>query len=402
MFLQAHSVNQLLLAENDPAESCILLLNIRHLPNRDVFMDLIQRYQQAVQQHDYELDPAQLRVLEILQETSSRLLQAEAEKTRLLSRLAHGFGFKPEAVPGVYLWGGVGRGKTWLMNLFYESLPLNNKLRLHFHHFMLAVHAQLAQLQKQKDPLRLIAKNYALKYRVICLDEFIVTNITDAMLLYGLLEALFSYGITLVATSNRIPDDLYKNGLQRERFVPTIALIKRYTRVIHLDSTTDHRLKLLEQSEVYYSPLNDHSDAQLETRLRALACSDIVFDTELTVLKRRLTCRALADEIAWFDFEVLCNTPRAAQDYIELARDYHTVLLSGVPIMNESTDDKARRFIYLIDELYDRRVKLIISAETQPEHLYNGQMLEFAFRRTSSRLIEMRSSAYLGKPHHES
>jgi cell division protein ZapE len=153
---------------------------------------------------------------------------------------------------------------------------------------------------------------------------------------------------------------------------------------------------------VYYSPLNDHSDAQLEARLRALATSDISFDTELSVLKRQLTCRALADEIAWFDFEVLCNTPRAAQDYIELARDYHTIIVSGVPVMTESMDDKARRFIYLIDELYDRRVKLIISAEAQPEHLYNGQLLEFAFRRTCSRLIEMRSKTYLGKPHHES
>jgi cell division protein ZapE len=378
------------------------LLNSQTPVKCEVFMDLIRRYQQAIDQHGLDHDPAQFQVVEALQHTSRQLIQAEREKSRLYSRIGRWFGFKPEVVPGVYLWGSVGRGKTWLMHLFYDNLPLDNKLRLHFHHFMLDVHTQLGQLQKQKDPLRLIAKNYALKYRVICLDEFIVTNITDAMLLYGLLDALFSYGVTLVATSNRIPDDLYKNGLQRERFVPTIALIKRYTRVIQLDSPTDHRLKLLEQSDVYYWPLDEHSDSRLEARFRALANSEIVFDTELTVLKRQLACRALADEIAWFDFEVLCNTPRAAQDYIELARDYHTLFLSNVPIMDESMDDRARRFIYLIDELYDRRVKLILSADAQPVDLYNGDMLAFAFHRTSSRLIEMRSSAYLRQPHHAS
>lgn len=362
-------------------------------------MDLISRYQQAIEQHHHEHDAAQLRVVEALQETGTRLLQAEIEKNTLRARIARGFGFKPDVVTGVYLWGGVGHGKTWLMNLFHDHLPLDNKLRLHFHHFMLDVHAQLAQYQKQKDPLRLIAKNYAQHYRLICLDEFIVTNITDAMLLYGLLEALFSYGVTLVATSNRIPDDLYKNGLQRERFVPTIALIKHYTRVIHLDSGTDHRLKLLEESEVYYAPLHENTAAQLDTRLRALANSEIRFATELSVLKRQIACRALADNIAWFDFEVLCDSPRASQDYIELAREFDTIMVSNVPVMNEGMDDKARRFIYLIDELYDRRVKLIISAAAQPDDLYTGQMLEFAFHRTSSRLIEMRSHNYLSQQH---
>lgn len=362
-------------------------------------MNISQRYQHAIEHEQHDRDSAQSRIIEILQDISDQLVKAENEKSLFRNRLASAFGFRPETVRGLYLWGSVGRGKTWLMNLFYESLPLENKLRLHFHHFMLDVHEQLSRMQKQKDPLRLIAGNYARRYRVICLDEFIVTNITDAMLLYGLLDALFSDGVTLVATSNRIPDDLYKNGLQRERFVPAIDLIKRYTRVMHLDSETDHRLKLLEASGVYIAPLDDSTDAQLESRLRALATDRIVFDTGLTVLKRRIACRALADEIAWFDFEALCNAPRAAQDYIELARDFHTLLLSGVPVMGDSMDDRARRFIYLIDELYDRNVKLIIGAEAQPENLYNGRMFEFAFRRTSSRLIEMRSTAYLRKPH---
>ena len=362
-------------------------------------MNLSQRYQQAIEQGTHDSDAAQLAVIEAMADCSDKLQQAEIDNKRPWNRLARVFGFKDTPVKGIYLWGGVGRGKTWLMNMFYQSLPVENKLRLHFHHFMLQVHAQLSQQQRQKNPLRQIAKNYARQYRVICLDEFIVTNITDAMLLYGLLDALFSYGVTLVATSNRIPDDLYKNGLQRERFLPAIDLIKHYTRVIHLDSEIDHRLKLLEESEVYYHPIDDSTDAKLEARLRALATDEIEFDTELTVLKRQLACRAQADEIAWFDFEVLCNAPRASQDYIELAREYHTLLLSGVPVMSESMDDKARRFIYLIDELYDRRVKLILSAAAPPEKLYNGQMLEFAFHRTSSRLIEMRSDAYLGQQH---
>lgn len=362
-------------------------------------MDFIQHYQQAIAEHGHEHDAAQMRVVEALQKTGEQLLTAEAEKNSLAARLGHWFGFKPAPIAGVYLWGGVGRGKTWLMNLFYQQLPLENKLRLHFHHFMLDVHAQLARQQKQKNPLRMVARDYAQKYRLICLDEFIVTNITDAMLLYGLLEALFSFGVTLIATSNRIPDDLYKNGLQRERFVPAIELIKRYSQVIHLDSDTDHRQKLLEQSDVYYSPITAETTNQLEQRMRALAVSDVRCSTQITVNNRQIAVHAVADQIIWFEFEVLCNTPRAAQDYIVLAREYHTLILTDVPVMGESMDDKARRFIYLIDELYDRRVKLILSAATAPENLYNGQMLEFAFHRTSSRLIEMRSSQYLARQH---
>ena len=362
-------------------------------------MNLISHYQLAIEQGTHDNDAAQCAVIEALQECSDNLVAAEHEHTRLWNRLTRLFGFKPVPVRGIYLWGGVGRGKTWLMNMFYQALPLQNKRRLHFHHFMLEVHERLSQRQGEKNPLRQIAREYARQYRVICLDEFIVTNITDAMLLYGLLDALFSYGVTLIATSNRIPDDLYKNGLQRERFLPAIALINRYTRVLHLHSEVDHRLKLLEESEVYYQPIDDTTDARLETRLRALATDDIVYDTTLCVLKRPIACRARADEIAWFDFEALCSSPRASQDYIELARDYHTLLLSGVPVMDETMDDKARRFIYLIDELYDRRVKLILSAYAPPEKLYNGAMLEFAFHRTSSRLIEMRSDAYLRKQH---
>ena len=302
-------------------------------------------------------------------------------------------------VTGLYIWGDVGRGKTWLMNLFYESLPFDNKLRLHFHHFMLDIHENLAKLHKQKNPLTVIAREYAARYRVLCLDEFIVTNITDAMLLSGLLQALFDNGVTLVATSNRIPDDLYKNGLQRERFLPAIDLIKQHTRVMHIDGDTDHRISLLEQNDIYYSPVSAQTNDELTKRMKLLAPGPISRDHVLTIHKRPIKTVMHADEIAWFEFNILCDAPRATPDYIELARDYHSIILSNVPVMDENMDDKARRFIYLIDELYDRKVKLIISADASPENLYTGDMLRFAFNRTSSRLIEMRSKDYLKKPH---
>jgi cell division protein ZapE len=285
------------------------------------------------------------------------------------------------------------------MNLFYQSLPEQNKLRMHFHHFMLDVHEKLGSLEKQKNPLTAIARDYAARYRVLCLDEFIVTNIADAMLLSGLLQALFNHGVTLVATSNRVPDDLYKNGLQRERFIPAIALIKQHTRIIHMDGNIDHRLALLEQDDIYYSPVTADTSERLAKHMKSLAPGTIIKDQVLTIHKRPVKTVMLADEIAWFEFKTLCDAPRATADYIQLARDYHTIILSNVPLMDENMDDRARRFIYLIDELYDRNVKLIISADASPEKLYTGSMLRFAFNRTSSRLIEMRSKEYLEKPH---
>lgn len=240
------------------------------------------------------------------------------------------------------------------MNLFYESLPFENKKRTHFHHFMLDVQQRLGQKQKQKNPLQLVARDISSQYRVLCLDEFIVTNITDAMLLCGLLDALFSQGTTLIMTSNRVPDDLYLNGLQRERFLPAIELIKQHTGVLHLNGSVDHRLALLELSDIYYSPITPQTDQALEQRLKALATDHIEYNKVLRIHDRPLQTIACADEIAWFDFNTLCDNPRAAQDYIILAQDFHTLLISNVPVMDEYLDDKARRFIYLVDELYDK------------------------------------------------
>lgn len=363
-------------------------------------MQPTEAYSQHLQENGFVTDDAQKRAVDALQSLHNDLVTNTGPKISIIKRAACLFlNCSVTPVKGLYIWGGVGRGKTWLMNLFYESLPFNNKLRLHFHHFMLDVHERLAELQYQKDPLKILARDYAAKYRVLCLDEFIVTNITDAMLLSGLLRALFNNGVTLVVTSNRIPDDLYKNGLQRERFVPAIDLIKHHTRIMHIDGVIDHRIALLEQDDIYYTPITAQTREKLTKRMQTLATGTINHDHVLTIHKRPVPTVMHAHEIAWFKFNTLCDAPRATPDYIELAREYHTIILSDVPVMDENMDDKARRFIYLIDELYDRNVKLIISTDATPEKLYTGKMLNFAFNRTRSRLIEMRSKAYLEKPH---
>lgn len=305
----------------------------------------------------------------------------------------------PQPAPGLYLWGDVGRGKSWLMNLFYEELPIKEKNRIHFHHFMLDIHEKLGALDKQKNPLQHIARQLAKQYKVLCIDEFIVTNITDAMILSELLHALFKHQVSLVATSNRVPDDLYLNGLQRERFLPAIELIKTHTEVFHLDGGIDHRTSLLELADVYYCPIVENTDKQITLRMLELSITPVIENRTLTILNREIKTISCSDEIAWFDFASICTAPRAAQDYIELAQQFNIIIVSNIPVMDEYSDDKARRFIYLIDELYDRNVILIASAAAEPEKLYQGNMLEFAFHRTSSRLIEMRSHQYLSQSH---
>jgi cell division protein ZapE len=363
-------------------------------------MQPLDAYHHALEENGFVVDPAQRSAVAALQQLYEHLLADNSSKQSLIKRATSLLAGSGKAPPkGLYIWGGVGRGKTWLMNLFYESLPVDYKLRMHFHHFMLDVHDRLGKLQKQKNPLTVIADEYASRYRVLCLDEFIVTNITDAMLLSGLLQALFNHGVTLVATSNRVPDDLYKNGLQRERFLPAIELIKQHTRIMLMDGNVDHRIALLEQDDIYYTPITAAINQRLMQRMKSLAPGNISQDRVLTINKRPIKTEMLADEIAWFRFETLCDAPRATADYIQLAREFHTIILSDVPVMDENMDDKARRFIYLIDELYDRNVKLVISADAAPEKLYTGVMLSFAFNRASSRLIEMRSKAYLEQPH---
>lgn len=367
-------------------------------------MTLKKLLEKAITRDEYSMDLAQQTAIDAFQNCYDSLCMQQSNAPwygRLFSILSD----QPKTDhQGIYLWGDVGRGKTWLMNLFFNSLPFDQKYRIHFHNFMIDVHKHLDALSRQKvtnqkNPLTKIASDYAEKYRVICLDEFIVTNITDAMLLHGLLRALNHHGVMLVMTSNRTPDDLYLNGLQRERFLPAISLIEHTSKVIHLDGELDHRTVLDKSDESLHVIESETDTTKLQQKMQALAGDSIKQNPVLSIQNRPVQTIACADGVVWFDFNVLCNTPRAAQDYIQLAEQFHTLLLSNVPIMDEYMDDKARRFIYLIDALYDRQVKIILSAEAEPENLYTGDMLEFAFRRTLSRLIEMQSERYLSKPH---
>ena len=362
-------------------------------------MDIKKAYLHALETQGFKPDTAQEKVVDTFLQIQKKLLIKENKDSKLINNLFKWLPVKTRPVTGLYLWGDVGRGKTWLMNLFMESLTITKKKRLHFHHFMLGIHEQLASMPNQKNPLKTIAKNFSDKYHVLCLDEFIVTNITDAMLLSGLLDALFENGVTLIATSNRIPNELYKNGLQRERFLPAIDLIKQHTCVMSLDGEIDHRLELLEQTDIYITPVSNTTNQYMYQHFEALATDTILSDEVLTIHNRPIKTEYYADEIAWFTFNAICEAPRAAADYIELSKQFHTIMISNIPIMDEYLDDKARRFIYFIDEMYDRSVKIIVSADAPAEALYTGDLLRFAFKRTVSRLREMRSEAYLSRSH---
>lgn len=306
-----------------------------------------------------------------------------------------------DAVKGIYLWGGVGRGKTYLMDLFFNCLPTEYKIRTHFHRFMQDIHKELKSLQGEKNPLESVAERIAEKAKVLCFDEFFVLDIGDAMILAGLLEALFRRGVVLVSTSNIHPDGLYENGLQRERFLPAIELIKNHTEVLQLGGSMDYRLRSLSKATLYHCPNGEKAEVALLNSFQELVPnpSEIVRDGSLTILDREITTRYYAEDVAWFDFLALCDGPRSAFDYVEIAKLFHALIVSGVPKFNEDMDDKARRFVNLVDELYDRKVKLIVSAEVQIAELYQGQRLSFEFERTVSRLLEMQSHEYLSCGH---
>lgn len=306
-----------------------------------------------------------------------------------------------QPITGLYFWGGVGRGKTYLMDAFYDCLPTEYKMRSHFHRFMQMVHQQLKLLSGRKNPLEFIADNIASKAKVLCFDEFFVSDIADAMILGEIMRALFDRGVVLVATSNIIPDDLYKNGLQRQRFLPVIDLIKIHTNVINVDSGVDYRLRVLEKAEIYHMPLDEAAEQSLMQSFSRLVpdVESVAVDAEVEIENRMIKAVCYGDDVIWFEFLELCGGPRSQNDYIEIARIYHAVLLSKVPILGGHTDDQARRFVNLVDEFYDRNVKLIISAAVGIEDLYMGGNLEFEFKRTSSRLLEMQSHEYLARGH---
>ncbi|PCJ24963.1 MAG: cell division protein ZapE [SAR86 cluster bacterium] len=366
-----------------------------------------QRYDLDIQQNLITTDPAQQRIVLCLQELFDEL-QRQPDKNkfsmlrlRKLQRNLMGSGDADGYIRGLYLWGGVGRGKTYLMDLFYDCLPIKKKLRTHFHRFMQRVHGELVTLQGEKNPLELVADRIAKEAQVLCFDEFFVQDIGDAMILAVLLEALMKRNVVLVATSNIAPDQLYENGLQRDRFLPAIDLIKQHTRVVEIETGVDYRLRSLSQATLYHHPISEATEGLLLDSFYELAPdkSEVKKRVYVELLNRKLLSRYCADDVVWFEFEQLCEGPRSAFDYVELAKLYHAVLLSNVPVLDEDRNDSARRFISLVDELYDRRVKLIISAQAPIQSLYQGQKLNFEFERTRSRLLEMQSHEYLGYQH---
>lgn len=362
----------------------------------------IQRYQHDLTQADFSYDPAQEYAVQCLQRLYDDLLAQPAQRGGFFARIGAKLAGKsepPPAIRGLYFWGGVGRGKTYLMDTFFDTLPFENKMRAHFHRFMQRVHRELKSLSGEKNPLVIVADRIADEARVICFDEFFVSDITDAMILAGLFERLFARGVVLVATSNIVPDGLYKDGLQRARFLPAIALIKGRVDVVNVDGGVDYRLRALEQAELYYHPLGEAADQSLAQSFKRLAPEAATADQLLDIEGRQIQALFVADDVAWFDFSELCDGPRSQYDYIELARVFHAVLISNVPQMGAGRDDQARRFINLIDEFYDRNVKLVLSAAAPLEQLYTGGRLDFEFERTQSRLLEMQSEEYLACEH---
>ena len=355
-----------------------------------------QAYQAGIERGDWQDDPAQRAVMAELDRLYAAL-SAPSESAGFLGKL---FGSRSaEAAPrGLYLWGGVGRGKTFMVDLFFDSLDFPEKRRAHFHRFMREIHARLKQHAGERDPLANIAKQWRREMRVLVLDEFFVTDIGDAMLLGRLLERLFAEGVVLVTTSNTVPANLYKDGLQRARFLPAIALIEQHCVVLEIESSTDYRLRELTRSPVYRHPAGDEGDAWLCQRWQTLTHSPPQAGT-LDIDGRPIRYRARLHGFVWFDFDQLCEGPRAAGDYIAIASEFHTVLIGGIPRFDGSNDDPARRFVTVIDEFYDRHVNLVCTAAESPIALYHGERLAHAFERTASRLIEMQSAEYLATEH---
>jgi cell division protein ZapE len=354
------------------------------------FADWMRRH---AAKHAYTLDGSQRAAVAALQRLYEDLLGLERMDASLIRLLA-----RRRAVPGIYLWGGVGRGKSFLMDSFFAFAPGRRKRRVHFHRFMQQVHQELRRLQGQPDPLAAVARRVAKDTRLLCLDEFHVTDIGDAMLMRRFLEGLLAEGVVLVTTSNQHPDELYRHGLQRSQFLPAIELLKKHLQVVNVDSGTDYRLRTLERVEIFHAPLDEAAERNLAEAFDAIARGEGEAGRLLEIEGRTLRTRRLAEGVAWFDFAELCGGPRGKGDYIELSRNYHTVLLSRIPQIPAEHKDWARRLTWLVDEFYDRRVKLICSAAVPAEKLYPAGA-GTDFDRTRSRLQEMQSRHYLAQPH---
>ncbi|MEO7547763.1 MAG: cell division protein ZapE [Ramlibacter sp.] len=351
---------------------------------------VLEKYQTELAGRGYQSDPAQLRAVEVLDRCAGEWAGYREQRSNAFKKLIN----RPEIPRGVYLYGGVGRGKSFLMDCFFSVVPIVRKTRLHFHEFMREVHRELAELQGTVNPLDALGERMAKRHRLICFDEFHVADITDAMILHRLLDALFDNGVGFVTTSNFKPDDLYPNGLHRDRILPAIALLNQKLDVVNVDNGTDYRRRTMEQVQLYHTPLGPHADARMDeafTRLAETRDEDPVLHIEA----REIRARRKAGGVVWFDFRTLCGGPRSQNDYLEIASQFHTVLLSDVPHMPVRMASEARRFTWLVDVLYDRRVKLIMSAAVLPDALYTDGPLAHEFPRTVSRLNEMQSAEFL-------
>ena len=374
-----------------------------------------EAYELDITNRDFQEDKAQREAVNHTQILHDKLLTTKpAENSKTLFSFLKNKNTTP--VKGLYFWGGVGRGKSYLIDTFHDCLPFHDKKRVHFNQFMQDIHNQLKNLPKTPDPLIIVSSAIAQECRVLCIDEFHVDDITDAMIMAGLLNGLFASGVTLVTTSNIAPKHLYKNGLQRDRFLPAIDLIMEHTNVYNLDSGIDYRLELLEKHGTFHVKNKEHvknkkdvknqsqtpneaDDHILDQHMRELANTNIVENTEFELNKRVIHCRARADNQIWFSFAEICETPRSSVDYIALAKEFETILISDIPAMDDGQNDVAQRFIQLVDAFYDHRVKFIATAAAEPDQLYSGKGLQFPFQRTASRLHEMRSEDYLSHSH---
>jgi cell division protein ZapE len=368
-------------------------------------------YQQAIKNGEILADPHQAALIDALtpvfeafSNQKTTITESDEKKTffgRILSAIGQGEESKAaELIKGVYIWGGVGRGKTFIVDFFFKHLPVEQKQRTHFHSFMKSVHEQIRELGHVEDPLEKVAKQIAAKTRIICLDEMHVNDITDAMLLGGLFEHLFKDGVTLITTANIPPAGLYKDGLQRKRFLPAIALLEKHTELINADGEMDYRMRALEQADVYQIGVGEEVEKRLAEYFTAMIGINAIIEHDpIDVNGRNIPIKQAYKGCAWFEFEDLCVSARSTLDYIELATRFNTILISNIPIMGKLQDDAARRFVNLIDELYDRGVNVVVSAEAAPTELYTGKRMAFEFDRTISRLMEIRSKEYLLAEH---
>ncbi|CAN5534549.1 cell division protein ZapE [soil metagenome] len=359
-------------------------------------MSVTELYHQTLAERGYVSDAAQLNAVAVLQRCEDEWVAYKSQRANRIAKILR----HPPLPRGVYMFGGVGRGKSFLMDCFFKSVPVKRKTRLHFHEFMREVHRELADLKGIVDPLEELGKRIARRHRLICFDEFHVADITDAMILHRLLKSLFDHRVGIVTTSNFKPDDLYPNGLHRERILPAIELLNATLEVVNVDAGTDYRRLTLEQVELYLTPLGEAADAAMTQAFDKLAETRDE-SPNMNIEHRELHGRRKAGGIVWFDFKALCGGPRSQNDYLELATRFHTVLLSDVPEMSPRLASEARRFTWLIDVLYDRRVKLIMSAAVPPEQLYTEGPMAHEFPRTVSRLHEMQSAEFLALEHRD-